>query len=767
MGYVGTMPRPTRLVLETALYSALLLAFPLHGTVNAQTPDTLPPDPAPDAYLDETARRLMQGVRAARDTARLAVDSYTALTRERIRTDLPTLRRDRLWMHGERVARVRWSREEPNVVHLLASRLRYPGPGQDDVPDFFPGLETEFFAADPLWDPFGNPSFDRGLTAVAVAVHSPLETGSERYYQFRSGDTVTVRLEGGRTVEAVAVTVIPRYRSIRLVAAKLWIDRESLGLVRIASRPAKRVDREVSGRLRQGGEWRPRVRIEAGESASAADSSDNSPGLFDRLVNLGVDRMVKRVETDVSALIVDYGLSEALQWLPRRIRVAGYAAWENVSASGYVPPGVPITYDWKLEVESVQERGAEDASDAPASAAEALARWRQAGDNVSGDVASGDPGETVTITPANPRALTASDLLAPSVWQDTPSIGKDVVAGTAGASVAATGDVLAAIGTGQGGDATQAANPWFFFPPFMTLGFMRYNPVEGVSTGTQLRRDFGWWRSALSVRIATRSLATPDIDFTLQRDHPGRRLQISLYRALRGGALGIGGIDGWPGYLVTAGDSADFHWSRGATIRLIPGNGQRNRLSLSLFAERDAEIGTDAERDRFGASVEWRPWWGGLDDGSLGGGGTAGVRGSLGDNPHIKTMVEGALVIPLVARMSLGLQGGVAEVWGDPAPQDLWQVGTTGSWLRGHRDPVEASRTWMGRVDLQRTVRFLQLSVFGDWASVEDLDFCAVGAGLVFLDGLLRLDLARGVRCGRPGPSEAGWRFHPRGFTFF
>ena len=329
------------------------------------------------------------------------------------------------------------------------------------------------------------------------------------------------------------------------------------------------------------------------------------------------------------------------------------------------PPGVPITYDWKLEVESVQERGTKAASGAAA--------------------------------PADPRAPTASDLMPPSVWQDTPSTGEDSVAGTAGASVAATGDVLADIGTGQGGDATQAANPWFFFPPFMTLGFMRYNPVEGVSTGTQLRRDFGWWRSALSVRI-----------------------------------------DGWPGYLVTAGDSADFHWSRGATIRLIPGNGQRNRLSLSLFAERDAEIGTDAERDRFGASVEWRPWWGGLEDGSLGGGGTVGVRGSLGDNPHVRTMVEGALVIPLVARMSLGLQGGVAEVRGDPAPQDLWQVGTTGSWLRGHRDPVEASRTWMGRVDLQRTVRFLPLSVFGDWASVEDADFCAVGAGLVFLDGLLR-----------------------------
>ena len=222
----------------------------------------------------------------------------------------------------------------------------------------------------------------------------------------------------------------------------------------------------------------------------------------------------------------------------------GYMGWENVTATGYVPPAIPFAVDWKLEIENVQGPGTEDAIGTPASAAEALARWRTAGDSIGGDVASGDPGETVTITPADPRALTTSEVLPPSVWQDTPSIGEDNVAGAAGASVAATGDVLADIGTGQGGDATQAANPWFFFPPFMTLGFMRYNPVEGVSTGTQLRRDFGWWRSALSVRIATRSLAVPDIDFTLQRDHPGRRIQISLYRALRGGALGIGGSTG-------------------------------------------------------------------------------------------------------------------------------------------------------------------------------------------------------------------------------
>ena len=85
----------------------VLLAASLYGTASAQTLDSLAsdtpgPDPARDAYLDETARQLMLGLRAARDTARLTIDSYTALVRERLGAEVPTLRRNRPFMHGER-----------------------------------------------------------------------------------------------------------------------------------------------------------------------------------------------------------------------------------------------------------------------------------------------------------------------------------------------------------------------------------------------------------------------------------------------------------------------------------------------------------------------------------------------------------------------------------------------------------------------------------------------------------------------------------------
>lgn len=73
----------------------------------------------------------------------------------------------------------------------------------------------------------------------------------------------------------------------------------------------------------------------------------------------------------------------------------------------------------------------------------------------------------------------------------------------------------------------------------------------------------------------------------------------------------------------------------------------------------------------------------------------------------------------------------------------------------------------MARVDLQRPIRFLRLSVFGDWASAGGEDFYAVGAGLVFLDGILRLDVARGLRGDGKGRAGPVLRLHFLGGGFF
>ena len=746
---------------------ALLLAATVHGAAVAQTtdaaPDTLPLDPARDAYLDETARVLMLGARAARDTSRLGIDSYTALIRERIGVEFPTFRRDRPWVNGERAVRVRWSREEPNVVRVLGSRFRHPGIGPGDS-EFFPGLRAERYAADPLEDPFafGFGVF-MGASDAATAMRSPLESGSERHYQFRSGDTISVQLAGGRTLRAVSVTAIPRYRSIRLVSAIMWIDPDSYGLARVAYRLAKKVDREVSWQLRRGGRWTFGVRVDMGasdaeDSLPATDSPRAPLGLVDRLVNGVVNNTLPRMEMDISTVVADYGLWEMRHWLPRSVRWEGnMGVTEGLTATSIAPPATPMTIDWTLEIEDIRERGAEAAPGTPATAAEALQLWREAGDSIGGEVESESPDETVTITPADRQSLATSGVLPPTFWEEDRVVDD--------ATLDEIASALAAIGTGEGGDASEAASPWIFNAPGKTLKLLRYNPVEWVSVGTRLRRDYGWGSAELTARIATSGLDLPDLDLTLLRDHPRSRILVSFYRALRGVDLGGRGSDS-PG-LYARGEAADFHWSRGAAIRFLPPTGERNHLSLRLFAEQDTDVGTDTRRNRVGASAAWRPWWGGFEFGSVGGGGAVSVRGSAGDNSHVRALVVGALEIPLPGRFSLGMQTGAARTWGDPAPQDLWRIGATGDWLRGHADAVRASRIRMVKVDLQRPVRFLRLSVFGDWASAGGDDFYAVGAGLAFMDGIMRLDVARGLRWGREGLPDAVLRLHLLGDAYF
>ncbi|WP_419165372.1 hypothetical protein [Candidatus Palauibacter sp.] len=743
--------------LRVAATLAILLAAILQGTASAQTQD-----PARDAYLDDTARRLVLGLKAARDTARLTIDTYTALIRERLGLEWPSPRRNRPWVHGERTARVRWSRDEPAVVHVLAARFRVALVDPEDS-EFFTGLRTERFAADPLGDPFtfGFTVFAPS-TEAEITTRSPLGPAAERYYQFRSGDTIAVRLSDGSTLRAVAVTVIPRYRSIRLVSAIMWIDAESFGLARVAYRLAKPVDREMTWRLRSGGRWSPGLHIDIStpdpaSSASATDSTPDRPGFFDRLVNGAFNSALPRLRMDISTVVAEYGLWEMRHWLPRSVTWRGdMSAREGVTAAGVAPLAVPVMIDWTLEIEDIRERGAGATPGTPATAAAALRLWRQEGDSISGALREAEPGETVTITPADRQALVASDLLPPTVWEEEGGVDDAIIE-----RIAAE---LAGIGTGEGGDRAEAPSPWLFDAPGKTLRLLRYNPVERVSVGTRLQRDFGWGRAAVTARVGTAGAAPPDIDLTLQRNHSGHTMLVSFYRSLRDGEPGEGGST--PGIYVS-GDPEDFHWSHGAAVRFLPPLGERSWLSLRLFAEQDAAIPTDAKRNRAGAAVAWAPWWGTLKPGSFGGGGRASVRASAGDNPHVRAVVEGTLVIPLFSRLFLGLQAGTARVWGDPAPHDLWRIGASGRWLRGHAESVRGARVHMARVDLQRPIRFLRLSVFGDWASAGGDDFYAVGAGLVFMDGILRVDVARGLGSNGRDGADPVLKLHFRGDAWF
>lgn len=509
---------PARL-LATTLVAATLLATALLVTATPAAAQR-PAETGPDTYLDETARHLMLGARAARDTARLAIDSYTALVRERLGVDLSVSRRDRRLANGESVTRIRWSRSEPEIVHLLGSRFRFTG---FQVDDGF-GQVAVRHAANPLQDPFVFGFAVLGADSVAAAVRSPLDADAGNFYQFQSGDTIVVQLPSGRSVHAVSVTAIPRFRSVQMVAAVMWIETESFGLARVAYRPAKRLESEFGLQLRRAEGPNIGLAVELDDGSTAWDSTTTrAPGRLGRLVNSAVNNLLPQTEMDVTAVVADYTLREGqtLQeqryWLPRRVKWAGYLGTVDDVGTEEVPRVVEaVSYEWTFDIENIRERGAAASPGTPATAAEALAQWREPGDSIGGDLEATDPGQAITIVPGDRGRLATSDLLPPPIWDES-------IGGLDDRSMEEFASMLGSIGTGEDDGlalvADRAPCPCHFEPPIWTLRLLRYNAREGLSAGTRASQDMEWGKAIATARFRT-AYRYPDFSVAVQHDHP-------------------------------------------------------------------------------------------------------------------------------------------------------------------------------------------------------------------------------------------------------
>ncbi len=743
------MPRRLRSWLRAAALFALAALAP--GAASAISPgqDVVVPAPAPDAYFDETARHLVLGMRAERDATIHGIDAYTALLRERMSLDMPFRERTRPLVSGEFASRVRWSRNEPTVVHVLGARMREP----DYVPErgarYDRSPQAARFGLNPLADPFTFGGLAARNSPFNV-VRSPLSAEAERYYQYESGDTMTVRLPDGRSIRIVEVKAIPRRRSVGLVKGILWIDPDTFGLARAAWRLAKRADSEIELRLREDGRWNPALRFNVPD-LETDDAARMGP--FDRLTNWVADGLIGNVAMDVTTVVVDYQLYELRHWLPRAVRWEGYlGSADEVVPPMTVSPVAPLTFDWTIEIEDVRERGAAADAGSPASAAEALASWRQDGDSVSGNVEATDPDEVVLIEHGTSGTRAEGDLLPAPV--SSGGFG-----GVANATVADAASTLAAIGPSGSG----IPGDWTLHPPVKTLWLLRWSAYERLSVGARLDRNFDWGRASVTARFGTRSLEAPDVYGELIRRWPRARVHASAFRSLRGSGAGSGDL----GSVVyaTGTDLEDYYWAEGGALRLLPGLRARSWLSLGVFAERQKPALTQTVHARYGAIATWRPWWGGATWESLGAGVALDGRAVGGDGRHVKATATAAASIPLGGDVSFGVEGGGAGIWGEPLRHDLWRLGGTGRWLRGHSGVRRTRAVWRGRADLQRPGRFGRLSVFADWGAADGQHFYAAGVGLAIFSEMMRLDVAHGFGA-RAGETPAESELRPSRLTF-
>jgi hemolysin activation/secretion protein len=122
-----------------------------------------------------------------------------------------------------------------------------------------------------------------------------------------------------------------------------------------------------------------------------------------------------------------------------------------------------------------------------------------------------------------------------------------------------------------------------------------------------------------------------------------------------------------------------------------------------------------------------------------------------------------AFPVPLVG-LATAVEASAGTSAGSVPAQSLWYLGGPAS-LRGYAGAAAVGEAfWRARVDLASQATGARLTLFGDaaWAGpraafADNAPFAAKpllawGVGASFLDGLIRLDVARGLR--RP----AGWR---------
>ena len=768
------------IVAERTLVTACLLAAGVASPAAAQRPDAGRGNgpTASRVYLDETARYLMEGARGARDSALSDIEAYTAVVSERSSVEAAVFVRDRPIVRLESATRVRWSKDGPTVLRVLGARLEVGG--QRFKPPRPEGTGARF-ASDPLRDPFSlfvlsmfGSNYRESWFVPSV---TPLDDDADRFYRFRSGDTISVLLEGGESIQAVSVTASPRFLDLGLVFAVLWIDPDTFGVVRTIYRPAKAIESEAS--LRFGSDWEGGIGlvVEGNPLGDFEAQSPPPPSLLERALAYGYAALVPRLELGMPAVVVDYTLWNSRYWLPRRASFAAYGVGGDEMDAEHSETLVTAQarHDWDFEIEEISTADGDPAT--TVTTEELVRSWREPGDTVDIKDDSEPDSGTVVIVPRDWRALAASDRLPPSIWEERES-------GIYAGELEEAENILDPIGLARfpgdpaGAEVDRGAGPWSFDPPILSPALLRYNPVEGLSAGTRLLRDHSWGRSALTVRTAMRR-TEPSVDFSVEHGRTGPRTRFSLYRTLRATGGRVAGRR--PERLELAADSSWYYLAQGAAVQLLPRSGERLWTSLRVFSEKTTTLYGETRR-RTGADVYLRPWWGGFTGSRVNGGADVSLQGLIGDFPSVSLSVTGRLVIPLSTGWATALEAGGAHIRGDPAPEEIWRLGGSGEWLRGYPRVVLRGRgVWRSRVEFQRRVSLAAVSAFHDWASVDGSSLQSFGIGVSLLNGFLRADLARPVSAwheqgvpvpGRPGGGgdsahQPGWKWHLRALAPF
>lgn len=730
------------------------------------------PAVAASAYRDARARATIERARHARFLQDSTLTSYDATVKQRLSVGLnvKAIGRDRLLFRMELAARVRWNQSNRVWVDLLGTRsavpLSFPGARvltgmAEMVPiPYFSGSERLMW-----WFNFDGGEGDNDEDAFSY-VH-PLERGAEAVYEYRSGDSATIRLPAGKEIVLHEVIVRAREASADLIVGSLWFE-SSGQLVRAAFRPAAPMDLK---------------------KIVDDDSFEDVPAPIRAT-------LLTPFSFDVQAFTIDYGLYGERWWLPRSQTARGELQMGFVRSTA--------TLDQSFRYASVNgtdtlptltggmRRFSADIGDDIGSVVEGVVdgvvpgrqfkRQRRALDCAKGDTAyhrerRGDIRMTLAM-PCDTAALAHSPELPPSIFDkgeeafgiaDARALAKDLgidkeLAAVSGSSSSATKSTVLSYG-------------W-------RRGLMRYNRVEGVSLGVLAERQLKQkYDGSALLRLGSADLE-PNVELRIARGTEERSTALTGYHRLNsandwGDAFGIGGS---LSALVFGRDEGFYFRSSGAELTGTRVPSAATGVTWRLFAERqdDAPVETQVSLPNAFRGAEFEPNVKTIP--ATEGGASARIRSAYGLDPRgfrlsTDIRVEGAAgtfdytrgAIDVNASryvfrdVGLSITGGAGTSGGTLPPQRAWHIGGT-STVRGFPpDALMGDAYWLARAELALMGGpMLRPVVFYDagWAGPRDEwsksrgNVRGAGVGVSFLDGLARIDLARGL------DPRTVWRMH-------
>ena len=454
------------------------------------------------AFKDARARELLLRARTARLRQDSTLTGYDANAYERMSVGMgfKKIGRDRLLMRSERAAHVVWQRGKGAIIEVKGQRSAFPmleGIGKGDIElgtagdiPYAPGRET-------LWIGSGLAKADVSENEI---IH-PLAEGAEAYYTYASGDSVSFQLPGGQRIELRELRIRPRQPKWNVAVGSLWFDASSAQLVRAVYRMAQEMD----------------IMAVAREEA-ANDNEENPEDEIPRWVK----PMILPMKAMVSAVTVEYGLHEARFWLPRSQTIEGDAQVSFMR--------IPFKLEQRYSYSSVN--GNEPLPDltiavedtARDSVSRAARRERRRNECKTGTERvrhenRSDEGLRILVrVPCDTVALARSSELPKSIYDDG-----EAVFGTA------ERDALVAEALTLGAQPEFAAQrPTLLYG----LQFTRFNRIEGFSTAVGAEQVLGGGYSAHALlRIGVADLS-PNGELWLDRTDGRQTIGVGVYRRL-------------------------------------------------------------------------------------------------------------------------------------------------------------------------------------------------------------------------------------------